>query len=118
MSLYPHTPWLFHLSPSALIMRPQYSLEEQVTSPKQLESLMQVDVPVVPPDSVIHTFSHLRGENIDFVISQDSVGLGPSSMLIRTGEWARYFLDAWYDPLYRSYNFQKAERHALEHLVQ
>ncbi|GAM84580.1 hypothetical protein ANO11243_025760 [Dothideomycetidae sp. 11243] len=118
MTLYPHTPYLFHLAPTALIMRPQLSLEEHLTAPKAIEELMQVDVPVVPPDSVIHTFSHLKGENIDFILSQDTAGLGPGSMIIRTGEWARYFLDAWYDPLYRSYNFQKAERHALEHLVQ
>ncbi|KAF2154205.1 glycosyltransferase family 34 protein [Myriangium duriaei CBS 260.36] len=118
MTLHPHSTYLFHLSSSAIIMRPQYSLEEHLTSPKILESLMQTDIPVVPPDSVIHTFSHLHGENIDFVISQDPTGLGPGSMIIRTGEWARYFLDAWFDPLYRSYNFQKAERHALEHLVQ
>ena len=38
--------------------------------------------------------------------------------MIRTGEWAKFFLDAWFDPLYRSYNFQKAEEHALEHIVQ
>jgi mannan polymerase II complex MNN11 subunit len=37
---------------------------------------------------------------------------------VRNGEWAKYFLDAWFDPIYRSYNFQKAETHALEHIVQ
>ncbi len=26
---------------------------------------------------------------------------------------AKFFLDTWFDPLYRSYNFQKAEGHAL-----
>ncbi|KAI7660834.1 hypothetical protein KC318_g9827, partial [Hortaea werneckii] len=45
-------------------------------------------------------------------------GLAGGSMLIRSGEWAKYFLDAWFDPLFRSYNFQKAEGHALEHIVQ
>ena len=32
--------------------------------------------------------------------------------------WTHYFLDAWFDPLYRAYAFQKAENHVLEHLVQ
>lgn len=118
MKLFPHTPYIFYVAPSALIMAPQLSLEEHVVSPKRLESLMLLDHPVVPPDSVIHTFSHLRGENIDFIVAQDATGLSPASMIIRNGEWARYFIDAWFDPLYRSYNFQKAERHALEHLVQ
>lgn len=79
---------------------------------------MIVDKPVVPPDSVIKTFSHLTGERVDFILTQDREGLAGGSLLIRTGEWAKFFLDAWFDPLYRSYNFQKAENHALEHIVQ
>ena len=79
---------------------------------------MIVDKPVVPPDSVIKTFSHLRGERVDFILTQDKEGLAGGSFMVRTGEWAKYFLDAWFDPLYRSYNFQKAESHALEHIVQ
>ena len=55
---------------------------------------------------------------MDFVLTQDKEGLAGGSLLVRTGEWAKFFLDAWYDPLYRSYNFQKAEGHALEHIVQ
>lgn len=86
--------------------------------PDRLESLMLVDKPVVPPDSVIRTFSHLKGDRIDFVLTQDSEGLAGGSMLFRTGDWSKFFLDAWFDPLYRSYNFQKAEAHALEHIVQ
>jgi hypothetical protein len=73
---------------------------------------------IVPPDSVIKTFSHLKGDRIDFVLSQDNEGLAGGSMVIRAGEWAKFFLDSWFDPLYRSYNFQKAEAHALEHIVQ
>jgi hypothetical protein len=55
---------------------------------------------------------------VDFVLTQDKEGLAGGSFMVRTGEWAKYFLDAWFDPLYRSYNFQKAESHALEHIVQ
>jgi hypothetical protein len=72
----------------------------------------------VPPDSVIKTFAHLKGERVDFVLSQDRDGLAGGSLLIRNTDWAKFFLDAWFDPLYRSYNFQKAEGHALEHIVQ
>lgn len=99
-------------------MNPTEALQTKVIEPRTLESLMQVDKSVVPPDSVIKTFSHLRGERVDFVLTQDWEGLAGGSLLIRTGEWAKFFLDAWFDPLYRSYNFQKAEGHALEHIVQ
>ena len=118
MTNWPDTPWLFYLSSTALIMDPHEALETKVLEPRKLESLMIVDKPVVPPDSVIKTFSHLRGERVDFILTQDFEGLAGGSLLIRTGEWAKFFLDAWYDPLYRSYNFQKAEGHALEHIVQ
>ena len=118
MTLHPHTPWIFYLSSTALIMYPDEPLGTKILEPRKLESLMIVDTPVVPPDSVIKTFSHLRGERVDVILTQDREGLAGGSMLVRTGEWAKYFLDAWYDPLYRSYNFQKAEGHALEHIVQ
>lgn len=94
-------------------MNPDINLNSHITSPKHLESLMLKDVPVVPPDSVIKTFSHLKGDKIDLVLTQDGEGLCQGSLIIRQGEWARFFLDTWFDPLYRSYNFQKAEGHAL-----
>ena len=118
MTLHPHSTWLWYLSSESLIMSPTQSLQQKVLAPSTLESLLIKDQPVVPPDSVIRTFSHLSSENINLIIAQDAEGLASGSILIRTGEWAKYFLDAWFDPLYRSYNFQKAEGHALEHIVQ
>ncbi|KAF2839721.1 glycosyltransferase family 34 protein [Patellaria atrata CBS 101060] len=118
MTLYPYTTYFFYLDYRALIMNPELSIEEHIMDTKRLEDLMITDVPVVPPDSVIKTFSHLKGDRIDFVITQDKEGLVHNSFIIRRGEWAKYFLDAWFDPLYRSYNFQKGEQHALEHIVQ
>jgi mannan polymerase II complex MNN11 subunit len=94
-------------------MNPELSLQEHVLEKSKLESLMMKDKPIVPPDSVIRTFSHLKVDQIDFIISQDQEGLCPESFLLRRGEWAQFFLDTWFDPLYRSYNFQKAEGHAL-----
>ena len=94
-------------------MNPSLSLESHILEKKRLESLMLKDKPVVPPDSVIKTFSHLKGDKIDIVLTQDGEGLCQGSFIVRRGEWARFFLDTWFDPLYRSYNFQKAEGHAL-----
>ena len=94
-------------------MNPDMTVEGEVMNPKKLESLMIRDQPVVPPDSVIKTFPHLRGANIDFVLTQDKDGLSQGSFIIRKGDWSKFFLDTWFDPLYRSYNFQKAETHAL-----
>jgi len=99
-------------------MNPKLSLTSHVVAPQRLESLMLKDKPVVPPDSVIHTFSHLTGDKIDLILTQDGEGLCQESFILRRGEWAKFFLDTWFDPLYRSYNFQKAEGHALVSLPQ
>ena len=113
MTLYSHTPYFFSLSPHGLIMNPSLSLHDHVLASERLESLMLKDIPVVPPDSVIHTFSHLKGDKVELILTQDAESLSHGSFLIKNGEWARFFLDVWNDPLYRGYNFQKAEGHAL-----
>ncbi|KAI4241523.1 MAG: hypothetical protein L6R40_004502 [Gallowayella cf. fulva] len=113
LTLYPHSTFLFALSPHALIMNPSLNLRTHIMAPKTLEKIMLKDKPVVPPDSVIKTFGNLKGERIDLVLTQDGEGLCPGSFVVRNGEWARFFLDTWFDPLYRSYNFQKADAHAL-----
>ena len=113
MTLYPYSTYFYALSPHAIIMNPTLSIYEHVMKPERLESILLKDKPVVPPDSVIHTFSHLKGDKIDLVLTQDGEGLCQESFILRRGDWANFFLDVWFDPLYRSYNFQKAEGHAL-----
>jgi mannan polymerase II complex MNN11 subunit len=113
MALYPGSTYFFHLSPHAVIMEPSVSLTALVLDKKPLESLMLKNVPVVPPKSVIKTFRHVSASDVDLVLSQDAESLTPGSFILRRGDWAQYFLDAWFDPLYRSYNFAKAEIHAL-----
>lgn len=94
-------------------MNPELTVEGHIMNTKRLESLMIRDQPIVPPDSVIKTFPQLKGNQIDLVLTQDKDGLAQGSFIVRRGEWAKFFLDTWFDPLYRSYNFQKADTHAL-----
>ncbi|CAO2650853.1 Nn.00g091500.m01.CDS01 [Neocucurbitaria sp. VM-36] len=118
MTLHPGSTFFWYIDATALIMTPSLAIHTHILTPSRLQSLMITNAPVVPPDSVIKTFGNLKGDRIDLVVTQDKDGLAPSSFVIRNGEWAKYFLDAWFDPIYRSYNFQKAETHALEHIVQ
>ena len=118
MTLHPGSTFFWYLDSTALIMSQDINLEAHLLRPAVIEKHMITNAPVVPPDSVIKTFSNLKGDRIDLVVTQDKEGLAPSSFVVRNGEWAKYFLDAWFDPIYRSYNFQKAESHALEHIVQ
>jgi len=118
MTLYPHSTWYFYLDANAFFMKPSVSVDQQITSASHLESLMIADRSIVPPDSVIKTFKHRSAQHVDFILTQDHSSLSDDSFLVRKGDWAHFFLDAWFDPLYRSYNFQDAQAHALEHLVQ
>jgi mannan polymerase II complex MNN11 subunit len=94
-------------------MDPAVSLEARILDPAVLERSMLPGLPVVPPDSIIMTRAGMRARDVDLIISQDRKGLASGSIVLRNGEWACFFLDTWIDPLYRSYNFEKAEAHAL-----
>lgn len=118
MSSHPHIEYVFYLDQNSLIMNPSLIVEEHIMAPARMESLMLKDKPIVPPDSVIKTYTHLKGTDVDFAITQGPQGLIPGAFVLRRGEWSKFFLDTWFDPLYRSYNFQKADTHALEHIVQ
>jgi mannan polymerase II complex MNN11 subunit len=113
LTKFPDCHYIWHLDASGLIMNPKLKIEEHIMKPARLDELMKKDVPVVPPDSIIRTFSHLKGQDVDVVLTQDKEGLSAGSLIVRNGEWARFFLETWFGPLYRSYNFQKAEAHAL-----
>lgn len=113
LTKFPDCTYVWFLEQDSFIMNPKLTIEEHVMKPARLESLMIKDQPIVPPDSIIKTFTHLKGQDVDFVLTQDHDGLSPGSFVIRNGEWARFFLETWFDPIYRTYNFQKAEAHAL-----
>lgn len=113
LTKFPDCKYIWYLDQDAFIMEPGRTVEQQLLEPRTLESLMIRDFPIVPPDSIIKTFAHLRGEDTGLVIAQDKEGLVSDSIIIRNGDWAKFFTETWLDPLYRTYNFQKAERHAL-----
>ncbi|KAI0147755.1 galactosyl transferase GMA12/MNN10 family-domain-containing protein [Xylariaceae sp. FL1272] len=115
---FPDCKYIWYLDQHALIMNPNLRIEEYVMSTSRLEEMVMKDHPVVPPMSIIKTFDHQRPSDVDAVVTQDKEGIATSSLIVRNGEWAKFFLDTWFDPMYRSYNFAKAERHALEHIVQ
>ena len=113
LTKYPDCRYIWFLDASGLVMNPKLTIEEHLMAPARLEALMRRDVSVVPPDSIIKTFKSLKAEEVDLVVTQDKAGISAGSVVVRNGEWARFFLETWFDPLYRSYNFQKAEAHAL-----
>ncbi|EPE06466.1 glycosyltransferase family 34 protein [Ophiostoma piceae UAMH 11346] len=118
LTMFPESTYFWFLDQNAFIMNMDVSIESDVMGAAKLDALMMKDFPIVPPDSIIKTFGHLKGQDVEFLLTQDYEGLSTSSFVIRNGEWAKFLFETWFDPLYRSYNFQKAETHALEHIVQ
>lgn len=112
ISKYPNCGYIWFLDQNALILNPKMSLEQQILDRSKLAEVMIPETPVVP-GSIIRTFGHLQADDAALLISQDKSGLVTDSMIIKNGEWAKFFLEQWLDPLYRSFNFEKAERHAL-----
>lgn len=113
MTKYPQSTYVWYLDQHSFIMNPDLTIEGHIMDKKRLESILVKDQPVVPPESVIKTFSFLQGDKVDLVLTQDKEGLSQGSFIVRNGDWSKFFLDTWFDPLYRSYNFQKADTHAL-----
>ena len=113
LTKYPDATYIWYLDQDSFIMNPEITVENHLMKPKRLEEVMIKNHPVVPPDSIIKTFTHLKGQDVDFLVTQDKDGLSIGSFIVRNGEWSRFFLETWFDPIYRSYNFQKAETHAL-----
>lgn len=113
LSKFPDASFVWFLDQDSLIMAGDIGVETSIMESASLDKVMIKDHPVVPPDSIIKTFAHLKPRDVDLVITQDSEGLSVGSFVLRNGEWARFFLETWFDPIYRSYNFQKAEAHAL-----
>lgn len=111
MSTYKYTETFWYLDQDAIIMNPSLSLESHIFA--ELPNLIRRDIPVVPPDSIIRTYRHVPAEKVQMILSQDKTGLQVGSIILKAGTWAQYFLDAWYDPMFRFYNFQKGEQNAL-----
>lgn len=118
LTKFPDATYFWFLDHDSMIVNMEPTVEKSLMDAEAIGKVMIKDHPVVPPDSIIKTFTHLKGQDVDLVLTQDKAGLCVGSFIVRNGEWARFFLETWFDPIFRSYNFQKAEEHALEHIVQ
>jgi mannan polymerase II complex MNN11 subunit len=74
LSKYPDATYVWFLDQNAYIMELDKTLEEQVMEPATLESLMIRDWSVVPPDSIIKTFSHLKEWRLGKVLYRNMDG--------------------------------------------
>ncbi|ORY80907.1 galactosyl transferase [Protomyces lactucae-debilis] len=116
---HPEADWIWYLDPEALIMDQSLSLVNDILKPSVLSNLILRDVPVVPGENIIKTLKTPDMESIDFILSQDQQGFNAHSFLLRRGDYAKYLLESWYDPLFRAYDkFENHATSALEHMLE
>lgn len=89
-------------------MNPTLSIEDHVMAPERLNKLALKNQAVVPSSGIIKTFRNVNTKTVGCVMTMDDAGIAPSSMILRNGPFAKYLLDAWYDPLITGYwNWQR-----------
>lgn len=96
---YPDSEWLWYLDQDAIIMDTHLCLTDHILNPERLDHLMLKDEPIVPPDSVIRTLKTATADSIQFILSQDHSGLNTKSFLLKNGDFAKYLLDTWAEPV-------------------
>jgi len=101
-------------------MNPTIPLHTHFLSPESLLALPLRDVSLFPPDQVFRTPT-LRTQpvsQIGLILSHGAGYIHTGSILLRGGDYAKFVLDSWNDPLVRSYGFPGNDHQALEHLLQ
>ena len=110
--------WIWLLDSDAIIMDHSTDVVTAFLTERRLDSLMQRDAPIVPPDSIIRTPREATPSEVSFVISHDHAGISTRSFVLRNDDYSRFLLEFWNSPLYRAYNFDRQEQSALEHVLQ
>ncbi|KAA8911942.1 hypothetical protein TRICI_003628 [Trichomonascus ciferrii] len=101
---FKHAKWLWWLDQDAIIMNHAYSVARELLDPAQLNDKMLRDAPVIPPESIIHTYKRVPAGQIKFVLTQNDRGVSAASFLLRNDQmYGNVFLNYWCDPLHRSY---------------
>lgn len=126
MFAFSNAAWMWWLEQDAVIMNAKFDIGAELVFDKAaLSHRMLRDTPVIPPQSIIHTYKHVPADQIKLITTQNDGGISMSSFLIRNDLlYGRMLFDYLRDPLHRNYNgFRNAGsgsavEAAFTHLVQ
>lgn len=118
--------WFWWLDQDAIIVNHEYDVgTELVYNKEELSRAMLRDSPIIPPESIIHTYKHISGAQVRLILLQNDWGINMSSFMIRQDPlYGRLLMDYLMDPLHRTYQgFRnvgtgKALNFAMTHLLQ
>ncbi|CAI7588546.1 unnamed protein product [Penicillium manginii] len=118
---YPDAEWVWWMDMDIIIMNMTLSIYDHVLSKEGLARNILLDRELTGAGggktgySTPATYQH---EDIKFVISLDSWGMNVGNFLMRRGEWSKWLLDLWIEPLYISQNWVFPENDAWTHMWQ
>lgn len=96
---YPNSEWFWLLEQDALIMDPAFSITNDLLNPEKLDAIMERDVPIVSPDSVIRTLKSSPADDAALILSHDHAGINTNSFIVRNGDFGKYLLETWIQPV-------------------
>lgn len=116
MHAFPDAEYFWYLDQNAVIMNPKVSVESLVES---VGTDMLTNQNVVHKSNVIKTDSKPYPNRVEFIFSQDEIGLSSFSFIYKNTDFSKSLLEYWNDPRHYNYwGFDKAESSALNHLAQ
>lgn len=126
MYSFPKTAWFWWLDQDAIITNHAFDIGSELVFDKtKLDKHIMRDMPIIPPESLIHTYSQVSAEQIRLIMLQDDLGMNAASFLIRNDPlYGQLLMDYLRDPLHRNYpGFRstgngKALNAAITHMVQ
>lgn len=97
--------WLWYLDQDAVIMDHTTAISDTLLTPSSLTNLMIRNAPIIPPESIIHTYRRVPADRIKFIVTQNDRGISTTSFLLRNDDmYGGVLLNYWIDPLHRSYD--------------
>ena len=126
MAAFDKAAWMWWLEQDAVIVDSEFDIgADFVFNKAEMAKQIIRDAPIIPPESIIHTYKHVPAEQVKFITSQNSAGISMASYLVRNDAiYGRMLLDYLRDPLHRKYpGFRSAGSGqaidaAVTHLVQ
>jgi mannan polymerase II complex MNN11 subunit len=104
MFAFPNAKWMWWLDQDAVIMDQEFDLWQHLVSPPVLKNHMIRDAPILPPESVIHTYKRVPSDQIRFILTQNDRGVSTASFLVTNDPlYGHILMGYWMDPLHRAY---------------
>lgn len=118
---YPEAEWVWWLDLDIIIMNTSLSIYDHVLSDEGMARNILLNEPMHGAgggETGYRTPATYKRNDINFVISLDSWGMNVGNFLIRRGEWSKWLLGLWIEPLYIDQGWVFPENDAWTHMWQ